>query len=145
MQLGSEADRVRVGTRMGTDSEMKVSETLEDRIVRTVAEFEQDQMALHPTSVSVNLQSSTLFVMLEGITFPAEKACAREEPNQELLEQYHARAFDVSKRVLETEIEGILGRSVERSTLSVDPVSGNGVIQFALGSAARQRDHTLKG
>ncbi len=112
---------------------MKISEALEDRIVHAVAKFERDQMDLSPTSILVNLQFDTLFVMLQGITFPAERAYAQDEHRQEKLEQYHARTFDAGKHILESEIQDILGRSVERSTMRVDPVSGNGVIQFGLG------------
>ena len=123
---------------------MEHSETVEERIIGSVRKFESDQMQLNPVSIQVNLQSGTLFVMLEGIIFPAEKAWARDEGGRERLEQYHARTFDAGKQILEAEIQTILGRPVERSTLRVDPISGNGVIQFSLGQSIHDKDCTFE-
>jgi uncharacterized protein YbcI len=114
---------------------MVISDDTEGRIVEAVAKFEHEQMGLQPASILVNLRSNTLFVMLEGITFAAEKACAEEQQGQELLEKYYTQTFDAGKRVLEAELRNILHRTVERSTLRVDSVSGNGVLQFVLGQS----------
>ena len=112
---------------------MRDSETKEEEVMQAVARFEREQMDFNPSSILVNLQCDTVYVMLQGMTFPAERACAGDEHGQDMLERYHARIFDASKHALESEIQGILRRSVERSTMRVEPVSGNGVIQFTLG------------
>ena len=112
---------------------MRDSETKEEQILQAVAKFEREQMDFSPSSILVNLQYDTVYVMLQGMTFPAERACARNEHGQEMLERYHAQIFDAGKHALESEIQVILGRTVERSTMRVEPVSGNGVIQFTLG------------
>ncbi|NIA16142.1 MAG: DUF2294 family protein [Nitrospiraceae bacterium] len=108
-----------------------------ERIVDAVARFEREQMSLCPTSIMATLQDDALFVMLEGVSPPSEKACAGDSESQELLEHYHARVFAAGGRTLEEELEGILSRSVTRSTLSVDPVSETGVMQFTLGEPSR--------
>ena len=115
---------------------MDSSKAVEDQIVEAVVRFEQKEMSLDATSVSVSLQADTLFVMIEGLTFPAEKACAQDAHGEELLEQYHARLYDASRRRLETEVEGLLGRTIRRSALKVDPISGTGTMQFTLGEPA---------
>lgn len=115
--------------------ETKRMEEAMGRIVNAVERFERTQMSLRPTSISTNLQANTLFVVLEGLSFPAEKVFTRDTQSQELLEQYHARVFDTVRHLLETEIEGILGRTIKRSTLRVEPVSGAGTMQFTLGDS----------
>jgi len=112
---------------------MRDSETKEEQVLQAVVRFEHEQMGLSPSSILVNLQGDTAYVMLQGITFPAERACAGDEHGQEMLEQYHARIFDAGKHTLESEIQDILERPIERATLRVDPVSGSGTMQFTLG------------
>ena len=111
---------------------MEPSQTLKDQIRDAVAEFEDDQMAMSPRSISVNLQSNTVHVLLKGTCYPAEITCAETCQSLERLQQYHARLFDISRHLLEAKIEGILGRIVEHSTIRLDPVSGDGVIRFTL-------------
>ena len=112
---------------------MTLLEGLEDRIRVSVTGFAREQMGLQPTAVLVNLQDEVLFVMLQGITFPAEKACAEDEEGRTLLDDYYARTFAAGKQVLEGEIEGILGKRIKRSTLRVDSLSGSGVVQVMFG------------
>lgn len=112
---------------------MGAPHVLEERIVDAVARFEREQMSLRPMSITANLQDDTLFVMLAGVSPPAEKACAGDSESQELLEHYHARVFAAGRSTLEEELEGILCRDVTHSSLSVDPVSGTSVMQFMLG------------
>ncbi len=115
---------------------MSCSKAMEEQIIEAVARFEQNEMSLNATSIAVKLQADTLFVMLEGLTFPAEKACAEDEHGEELLEQYHARLYNASRSHLETEMERILGRVIQRSALRVDPISGTGTMQFTLADSA---------
>ena len=122
-------------------SKVNGSKAMEEQIVETVVRFQQNEMSLNATSVSINLQAETLFVMLEGLTFPAEKACAKDEHGEELLEQYHARVYHASRSHLETEIASVLGRIVQRSALRVDPISGTGTMQFTLGDAADEGEN----
>ena len=117
---------------------MKSSKAMEEQVVEAVIRFEQNQMSLSATSVSVNLHANTLFVMLEGLTLPAEKVCAEDDRGEEMLEQYHAQVFDASRSLLETEIARILGREVQRSSLRVDPISGTGTMQFTLGDSTNE-------
>jgi uncharacterized protein YbcI len=120
---------------------MSCSKAMEEQIVEAVVRFEQNQMSLNPTAILANLQESTLFVMLEGLSLPAEKACTRDMRSQERLEKYHARIFDTVRHLLESEIESIVGRCIERSTLRVEPVSGTGTMQFTLGNSTDKGDN----
>jgi len=117
---------------------MPLSDPTEAQIVEAVVRFEQNEMSLCMESVTVRLQGDTLFVTLEGLTFPAEKACAQNERGEGLMERYHSRLYGASRSSLEAEIEALLGRRVRRSALRVDPLSGTGTIQFALGDSLRK-------
>ena len=112
---------------------MSVTGEMEERIAKVVAEFEERQMGLRPSSILVNLLDNALFVVLEGVSSPAEKECAGTDESHDLLEHYHGRLFAAGREALETEIQSILGRTVKHSSLMVDPISGTGVMQFALG------------
>ncbi len=112
---------------------MALASETKERIITAVATFGREQMDLWPVSILASYESDTLYVMLEGITFPAEKACAKDQASQDLLDKYYEQTFDVGKRVLEEEIEKIMGRKIERSTFSVDSIAGNGIIQLRLG------------
>ncbi len=109
---------------------------LKQEIVKVVTRFESDQMSVRPESVSVTLQPRALLVTLRGTTCPAEKNYARGKQGRELLEKLYAEVFDTAKPILEAAIERILDQKVERSRLSVDTESGDGVILFALGAKA---------
>lgn len=106
---------------------------MQEQIVEAVAQFERTQMSLNPSSILANLQANTLFVMLEGLSIPAERACRQDAQVQGLLEQYHSQVYETVRHLLEPEIEQIIGRTVERSTFRADPVSGVGTMQFTLG------------
>ena len=118
---------------------MPVSDEIESRILAAVARFEGEQMGLQPASVQVVLQSDTLYVILQGITSPAERAHAEDEQSEALLEEY-----DGERHNLAAEMQTILGRAIERSLLKVDSVSGNAIFQFYLCNPAERPDSVAK-
>jgi uncharacterized protein YbcI len=113
---------------------MDREDRLKQEITQVVTRFESDQMSVRPEPVSVTLQPRALLVTLRGTTCLAEKNYARGERGRELLGRLYAEVFDTAKPILEAAIEGILGQKVDRSMLSVDAESGDGVILFALGA-----------
>lgn len=119
---------------------MDKEDRLKQEIVKVVTRFESDQMSVRPESVSVTLQARALLVTLQGTTCPAEKNYARGRRGRELLERLYGEVFDTAKPILEAAIEGILEQKVERSRLSVDTGSGDGVILFTLGAKTSSRE-----
>lgn len=107
---------------------MDTQESLKQRVVEAVVKFEKDQMSVTPESVSVDFHPNAVVVTLQGATCPAEKQYARNKQARALLEGFYSQVFDATKPILEASIEDILGHRVERSRLSVDPESGDGVI-----------------
>lgn len=119
---------------------MDKEDRLKQEIVKVVVGFESDQMSVRPESVSVALQPRALLVTLRGTTCPAEKNYARGRQGRELLERLYGEVFDTAKPILEAAIEGILKQKVERSRMSVDAESGDGVILFALAAKTSSRE-----
>ena len=110
----------------------EVSQSLEKEIISVVERFLQQTMDIWPTSLQVNLLGNALLIMIEDITFSGQKMYALNLQSQELLDHYHSRIFDASKKTLESEIQIMLGRSVEHSTIRIEPVSRNGIIALLL-------------
>lgn len=115
---------------------MDREDRLKQEVVKVVTRFESDQMSVRPESISVTLQPRALLVTLRGTTCPAEKDYARGRQGRELLERLYGEVFDTAKPILEAAIEDVLGQRVQRSRLSVDTESGDGVILFTLGAKA---------
>lgn len=111
---------------------MRTPQEVENEVVQAVQRFEREQMALRPTAIVAQVREQTLFVLLEGISPPAEQVCAGQGQGQDLIEAYHAELFAAGREELERELSAIVGRDVVRSSFKVDPVAGTGVMQFAL-------------
>lgn len=101
---------------------------LKERIAEAVSDFHRDLMSVTPGEMAVDLHSGSVVVTIQGASCQAEKDLAHDERARELLERLHRRVFEVSRPALETAIERIVGRPVERSRLSVDPETGDRVL-----------------
>jgi len=71
-------------------------------------------------------------ITLSGVTCPAEREYARDAQSRDLLDRVYGETYRVTKPVLESAIQHLLGRCVERSRLDVDPESGDGTILVSL-------------
>ncbi len=105
---------------------------MKQRIAETVTRFENEYMALQPKSVLVDLHDSYILVTLRQVASAAERDCASDDHNRELLEKLSSAAFDAVKSKLETEVAAIVGRPVRRSRINVDPVAGDAIVSFIL-------------
>jgi uncharacterized protein YbcI len=85
-------------------------------------------MSVTPGEIAVDLHAGSVVVTIQGASCQAEKDLAHDEQARELLERLHRRVFEVSRPALETAIERIVGKPVERSRLSVDPETGERVL-----------------
>ena len=119
---------------------MNKYEELKRQVVTAVTKFESDQMSTNPVSISVAIHPQELVVTFRGATCPAERNYARDADARELLERFYNRLYEATKPILESTIQEILNRRVERSRLSVAPESGDGVILFALAGESRCED-----
>lgn len=107
-------------------------ERLKKQIAEAVSDFHRDLMSVTPDEMAVDLHPGSVVVTIQGASCQAEKDLAHDEQARELLEQLHRRLFEISSPALETAIERIVGRPVERSRLSVDPETGDRVLLCTL-------------
>lgn len=105
---------------------------IKQRIAETVTRFENEYMALRPKSVLVDLHDSHILVTLRQVASAAERDCAGDAHNRELLEKLSSAAFDAVKGKLEAEVAEIAGRPVRRSRINMDSVAGDAIVSFTL-------------
>ena len=111
---------------------MKEERKLKRQIIDIVTKFEEDQMWITPGLISVALEPRLIIVTLQGITSRAEKYYAESDNGKSLLMQLYDRLFESVKQFLERAIAQTMGHDVERASLSVDPITGRGVMMFTL-------------
>ena len=102
-----------------------------------VRDYGNEQMGIRPKSISVDLHSQSVIVILEGVSHPAEINMAKEKFSRELIEKMYAELFNVSKPILQSKMERLLHRSVDRSFFAIEPLFGNAVIVFFLSGGLR--------
>ena len=105
---------------------------LKTRISDLVREYGNEQMGIRPKSISVDIHSQLVVVILEGVSHPAEINMAKESFSRDLIERMYAELFNVSKPVLQSQLERQLHRSIDRSFFAIEPQFGNAVIVFFL-------------
>ncbi len=109
---------------------MHKKEKLQWEIAEAVAAFAKYHMPITPRSVSVGIHPYCVVATLRGIVAPAEKNYAEDEKSCKLLEDFYANIFNGNKKIVQVEVENILGQLIRNSILWIDPKSGDGVIMF---------------
>lgn len=87
-------------------------------------------MGVRPKTISVDIHSQSVIVVLAGVSHPAESNMAKESFSRDLIERMYSELFRVSKPVLQSRIERLLRRSVDRSFFAIEPQFGDAVIVF---------------
>lgn len=103
---------------------------LKRKISDLVREYGNEQMGIRPKTVSVDIHGHSINVTLEGVSHPAEMNMAQEKLSREMIEKMYTELFNVSKPVLQSRIERLIGKSIDRSIFAVEPQFGNAVIVF---------------
>lgn len=109
---------------------MRKDKGIDRRISEAATEFLMDQMSMTPTSVSVDIHPDSIVVTFRGSTSPGERDCARDSQGRERIERCYHQLFQVTAPPLEAAVGTIVGKPIERSRLSLDAFSGDGVILF---------------
>ncbi len=110
----------------------KESLDVREKISELVREYGNEQMSIRPKAISVDVHSQSVVVILEGVLHPAEINMAKERFSRDLIERMYAELFNVSKPILQSRMERLLHRSIDRSFFAVEPQFGNAVIVFFL-------------
>jgi len=109
---------------------MKTDQGSKQQVSDAVTKFLTDQMSITPTAVSIDIHADSLVVTFREGTSLVERDCAGDGQVRERLERCYAELFAVSKPMLEAAMTNIIGHGIERSRLSVDVMSGDGVVLF---------------
>lgn len=114
---------------------MSDQDQVDRKIIEAVTRFENQSMAVRPDAVTISLSEPYLIVTLRGAISAAERSYAQERPSRELLEKLYVDVFDAAKVGLEATVAGILGRTIQRSRITIDPTLGDAILVFVLGQA----------
>ena len=109
---------------------METDKGTEQQLSEAVTAFLTDQMSMAPASVIIDTHPDSLVVTFCGATSLAEKDCAQDAEARDRIERCYRELFQVTASLLNATVEAIVRKPVERSTLSLDVVSGDGVILF---------------
>jgi uncharacterized protein YbcI len=111
---------------------MRNAEAVSTRIAEVVRSYCSEQMGIRPEKISVDLHNQSVTVTLEGVSHPAEMNLARERLSRAMIEKMYMELFNVSKPVLHSRLEKLLGCTVDRSFFAVQPQYGSAVIVLFL-------------
>jgi uncharacterized protein YbcI len=112
---------------------MNQQEQTRTSIVAAVARLRAQLVSANAQTVGVNLSEQYLVVTLQGALCDAEKQYAQDRSAKNRLEELYTHLFDAAKYGLDDVIGDILGRRVQRSTISIDPMLGDATLVFVLG------------
>lgn len=114
----------------------KYTEAVSVGIAKEVCSYGKEQMGIRPEKISVDIHDNSVTVTLEGVSHPAEMNLAKEQFSRSMIQKMYMELFNVSKSVLHSQLEKILGRRVERSFFTVDPQYGSAVVVLFLSDTA---------
>ncbi len=104
------------------------NEELSIGIAEVIRSYGVEQMGIRPKQISVDIHNHSVTVTLEGVSHPAEVNLSSERLSREMLEKMYIEMFNISKPVLYSRLEQIIGRRVERSFFAIESQFGNAVI-----------------
>lgn len=114
------------------------TEKMRNTIAELVRKFGDEQMGIRPKKVSVDIHEASVTITLEGVSHPAEMRLAGDPPSRAMIEKMYLELFKISKPILHSRLETLLGRIVDRSFFAVEPQFGSAVIVLFLTRALEQ-------
>lgn len=113
-------------------------EQLSSSLARTISRFEEEEMGVRPSRVTVMVEEDLVVVHLREVLSPSERALARTEAGQAMLQRFNTLLFNSgsSPSVME-QVSQVLRREVVEVQTSLSSLSGSLVVVFALGEAVQ--------
>ena len=103
---------------------------------RAVEKFEEEEMGIRPGQVKVMMDEDLVMVHLKGVLSPSERALARTETGQAMLQRFNTLLFDAgSSPSIKEQVSQTLNREVLEVQTSLSPLTGSLVVLFPLGRA----------
>ena len=111
-------------------------EQLSSSLAQTIARFEEEEMGIRPSRVTVMVEEDLVVVHLREVLSLSERALARTEAGQAMLQRFNTLLFNSgsSPSVME-QVSQVLRREVVEVQTSLSSLSGSLVVVFALGEA----------
>lgn len=111
-------------------------EQLSSSLAETIARFEEEEMGVRPSRVTVMVEEDLVIVHLREVLSPSERALARTEAGQAMLQRFNTLLFNSgsSPSVME-QVSQVLKRQVVEVQTSLSSLSGSLVVVFSLGEA----------
>ncbi len=113
-------------------------EQLSSSLARTIARFEEEEMGVRPSRVTVMVEDDVVIVHLREVLSPSERALARTEAGQAMLQRFNTLLFNSgSSPSVMAQVAQVLRREVVEVQTSLSALSGSLVVVFALGEAVQ--------
>ncbi len=114
------------------------SEELAANLARTIARFEVEEMGVRPADVKVLVQDELVMVHVKDVLSPSERALARTEPGQAVLQRFNAMLFaGGSSPSVREQVARALNREVIDVQTTLSALTGSLVAVFSLGGPLR--------
>lgn len=109
-------------------------EQLSASLAQAVARFEEEEMGIRPAGVKVLVEDDVVMVHLKDVLSPSERALARTEAGQAVLQRFNAMLFDGgSTPSIRQQVALALKREVLDVQTTLSPLTGSLVAVFSLG------------
>ena len=111
-------------------------EQLFSSLARTIARFEEEEMGVRPSRVTVMVEEDLVVVHLREVLSPSERALARTEAGQAMLQRFNTLLFNSgSSPSVMGQVAQVGRREVVEVQTRLSSRSGSRVVVFARGEA----------
>ena len=109
-------------------------EQLSASLEEAIAKFEEEEMGIRPAQVKVMMDEDLVMVHLKELLSPSERALARTEGGQAMLQRFNTLLFDSgSSPSIKEQVSRALRREVLEVQTALSPLTGSLVVLFPLG------------
>ena len=109
-------------------------EQLSASLAQAITRFEEEEMGVRPAGVKVLVEDDLVMVHIKEVLSPSERALARTEAGQAVLQRFNAMLFHGgSSPSIREQVSDALDREVLDVQTTLSPLTGSLVAVFPLG------------
>jgi uncharacterized protein YbcI len=109
-------------------------EQLSAALAQAIARFEEEEMGVRPAEVKVLVHDDLVMVHVKDVLSPSERALARTEAGQAVLQRFNAMLFaGGSSPSIREQVSTALNREVVDVQTTLSALTGSLVAVFSLG------------
>ena len=107
-------------------------------LAEAIERFEEEEMGVRPSQVTVMVEEDLVMVHLKGILSPSERELARTDEGQATLQRFNTLLFNAgSVPSIKEQVCGTLKREVVDVQSTLSPLTGSLVVVFSLGEVLK--------